>query len=335
MFDVRHWHENKNEKRARLRAEECASHQMSTSKWENEEKRKAVALNTIRNARSSAHMVALLKAMIDKSWLRGVDNLPGNIYRIWALGGTSCCSGNCGDILMRYCRLTAGIAIAVLQFLTPPVLCLGQFLGWGVEEDKVLHWGRWHPSLSDWHGPDGFVKFISICFFFLFLTNGLLVVVQEERSRSKLMKILGERRQSQIRVVCLMIDTFNNDWVVVWCCLACYPILGCARSAAEVVFDGLSLLFLYNIDDVGGGHLGLIDPGEWPGDRLGWVSERIEQEGSQRDGLHRSTWVHSEFHKLTYKITMAILTLMWLVLPTLFIITPFEELRGEGIQGTS
>jgi len=322
-----------------LRAEEARKESLSTHDLEQEEKRQNAAMREIQKAESALEMFALMQTMIEENWLCSINELPGNIYRIWAFGGLSLHGKTWGDAFPRLCRVVGGATIIIIQYVASPVLCLGQFIGWGVEPRSVLHWSRWHVSLSDWQGPHAFIKFIALGFLFCFLTNGMLVLLNEQRSGSKINRAfyyLKQHRKKHMYMSFLLIDVVNNCWVVFWCSLASFPIIGSSASAQEVVFNALTVVFLYSIDDVGG-DLNFVEADKWPGKQIGWVHHRIFRLGtaSSTQYIDVSTWGLKAYtiRHLTmfiYQTTFVALFLMWLLFPVLFILTPFMEMRGPG-----
>merc|ERR1712194_425093 len=51
-------------------------------------------------------------------------------------------------------------------------------------------------------------------------------------------------------------------------------VVGASESPKDVMFDALGLLFLYNLDDIGG-EFGFVDEDDWPGVRLGWIYQEM------------------------------------------------------------
>jgi len=114
-----------------------------------------------------------------------------------------------------------------------------------------------------------------------------------------------------------------NGWVIFWLCLDTFLVLGASETVQDVLLDSLGLMFLYNLDDIGG-DLGFVNQDDWPGLQLAWLYKNIHKYSDELDdvkefspdfccGIFLSAW-------------QILLTIFATVLPILFIITPFQEL---------
>merc|ERR1719378_471235 len=72
----------------------------------------------------------------------------------------------------------------------------------------------------------------------------------------------------------LYADAVVNTWVILWCCLDVFLVVGAAQAPLDVLMNALGLVFLYNLDDVGG-DLGFVNEDDWPGLRLAWIYKEI------------------------------------------------------------
>merc|ERR1712151_911095 len=72
----------------------------------------------------------------------------------------------------------------------------------------------------------------------------------------------------------LHVGAMINCWVILWCCIDCCFVVGAAQSPDSVLFNSLGLLFLFNLDDVGG-TLSFVEEDDWPADRIGWIYENM------------------------------------------------------------
>merc|ERR1712183_426199 len=72
----------------------------------------------------------------------------------------------------------------------------------------------------------------------------------------------------------LYIDAVVNTWVITWCCFDVYLLIGAAATPADVLMNALGLVFLYNLDDVGG-DLGFVNEDDWPGRRFAWIHANL------------------------------------------------------------
>merc|ERR1712232_534974 len=72
----------------------------------------------------------------------------------------------------------------------------------------------------------------------------------------------------------LVVGAFINCWGVAWSCIDMYVVVGASSSPQDLLLDALGLLFLYNLDDIGG-DLGFIDEDDWPGERIAWIYKEL------------------------------------------------------------
>merc|ERR1740138_1604670 len=115
--------------------------------------------------------------------------------------------------------------------------------------------------------------------------NGLFVVVECKQTWFKLYNTFQYLKRSAPNLTIqgerfLYLGAFVDCWTVLWCCASCYIVVGTSGSVQDVLFDSLSLLFLYNLDEVGG-DLGFVDEDDWPGARLGWIFKEMVKEDWQ------------------------------------------------------
>lgn len=118
-------------------------------------------------------------------------------------------------------------------------------------------------------------KVIGILLLYIFACNGLFVILQEKKtwfeiySTFKYLKKYNPKFESGGKVF-LYAGALVNCWAVMFCTIASYAIVGASSSFKDLMFDALGLLFLYNLDDIGG-VLGFVYEDDWDGVRLGWI----------------------------------------------------------------
>ena len=134
---------------------------------------------------------------------------------------------------------------------------------------------------------------------------------------------------------------FVNCWVVLWSCVDAYVIIGACSNTKDLLFDALGLLFLYNLDDIGG-ELGFLGDNDWPGLQLAWIHQEIVPKAKDdpewrigdprffvtwKDGS--TDWRGTIFLNL-YRFTTGSLLLLLVFLPVLAALTPFSQIAPPG-----
>jgi len=234
----------------------------------------------ILKSKSSAELLENAFTLIDEDWTNDIDVLEGNVYSIGAFGALNIpkeeSSSRSWSGIRSRSRLVGCCVIAMVQILGPPcVLCSDL-------SDMYASRQVWDPtdpagSLIDWRvrGP---TKLLGTLLLFLFILNGLFVVVQCKDTWFKLYNTFQYlKRTADFEVQgqgFLYLGAFIDCWTVFLCCAACYIVVGTSPTVQDVLFDSLTLLFLYNLDEVGG-DLGFVEEDDWPGDRLGWIFKHM------------------------------------------------------------
>jgi len=209
---------------------------------------------------------------------------------------------------------------------------LNKFKGWGSAETQLDFTKFDGFNFSDWYKFDALVKFIATLFVFCFITNGVFVLMDEYKSWCKIDKTFRilKTHTTGLCEYWLYVDVLTNCWVIINCCVAAYLVLGTADNAKDVLFDALALLFIYNLDDVSG-DLGFVDHDEWPGHKIAWVYDFLEnnptpaEDNSSDDEF--DTQQASYFFIAIYMLTLVLLSVFAIVFPVAFMLTPFEKLR--------
>ncbi|CAK0795264.1 unnamed protein product [Prorocentrum cordatum] len=247
-----------------------------------EEAWKSEAKDLILAADSISAMFTAAEESIDEDWLGDVDELPGNIYRIAALGTLTGGLFESGvepsETFSRLVRLVGCITIFLIQICGPPLLIASVYFDWGVLRESDISWGDWEPSFSDWAAIKT-TKVLSTLFLFVFSINGLYVILQEKQSWLKIYKTFRYLKHNTPNMDVrgepfLILGPIVNSWVILLTCIASFTILGASFSPRNVLFDALGLLFLYNLDDIEG-DLGFVSADDWDGLRLGWVYKEM------------------------------------------------------------
>jgi len=180
--------------------------------------------------------------------------------------------------------------------------------------------------LLDWYHIST-TKILGLLIIVAFILNGIFVINGEMETWKKIyntFRFLKENtpnfdvkgRWGLILGVCV------NCWVVVWCCLDSYIVIGASETPSDLVKDALALLFLYNLDDIGG-DLGFFSSDDWPGVRVAWIYDEIvhpcPDEFFDESVLDWPGYISLSIYKYT---TGALLVLLF-ILPFLDTITPF------------
>jgi len=308
-----------------------------------------IAKDKILEAKTIEDMFDTALEFIDEDWLGDVDELPGNIYRIAALGtltGQLCEQGaDPSQIFARLVRLVGCITIFLIQMCGPPLLIASVYFDWGVVEDHDIRWGEWEPSFSDWAAIKT-TKILSTLFLFVFSINGLYVLLQEKQSWLKIYKTFRYLKHNTPNMDVrgepfLILGPIVNSWVILLTCIASFTILGASFSPRNVLFDALGLLFLYNLDDVDG-DLGFVSGDDWDGLRLGWIYREMvvpnyrnmscEEQPNYTDYDPEDIGRTGRMVTRLYDVVSMLLLVGALLMPAVAFITPFLAIVPEGFE---
>eukprot|EP00747_Dinoflagellata_sp_TGD_P063686 gnl/TRDRNA2_/TRDRNA2_153569_c0_seq3.p1 gnl/TRDRNA2_/TRDRNA2_153569_c0~~gnl/TRDRNA2_/TRDRNA2_153569_c0_seq3.p1 ORF type:complete len:355 (-),score=44.12 gnl/TRDRNA2_/TRDRNA2_153569_c0_seq3:291-1355(-) len=295
---------------------------------------KVLAKITILEAENAIELLDAAYEQIDENWLGDVDALPGNIYRIGAFGGFS--YHETANVAVGIARRLGCIFIFFIQLLGPPGIFMSTVKSWGVAEQAEWHWENWHISLHDWEHI-ALTKLLAFFAIFCFVLNGLFVTIDEQRSWQTIDKMFryldaNTEKFSFAGYNFLLLDGFSNCWVILWCCLDAFVVIGGSDSPKNVLFDSLGLLFLFNLDDIGG-DLGFVDEDDWPGARLGWIRNEMVEPNFHRDGKRSSKFLEDHVPRTSkivlaiYDCTVMILVVFAILLPFGSIVTPFMQMK--------
>jgi len=313
-----------------------------------EEAWKSEAKDVILEAVSMSAMFSAAEEHIDEDWLGDIDELPGNIYRIAALGTLTDQLFEKGvdpsEDFSKLVRLVGCITVFLIQICGPPLLIASVYFDWGVLRENDISWGDWEPSFSDWAAIKT-TKILSTLFLFVFSINGLYVILQEKQSWLKIYKTFRYLKHNTPNMDVrgepfLILGPIVNSWVILLTCVASFTILGASFSPRNVLFDALGLLFLYNLDDVDG-DLGFVSTDDWDGLRLGWVyKEMVEPNYRNAEISCKEQLVYDaddigtkgRMVLMLYDVVSMLLLVGALVMPAVAFVTPFLQIVPEGFE---
>merc|ERR1712151_1309046 len=116
--------------------------------------------------------------------------------------------------------------------------------------------------LEDWNHLF-LTRSLGLIFMVIFILNGLFVLIEEKSTWKDIyntfryLDIKNDKFKMTGRYW-LADSAFVNCWVILWSCLDIYVVVGASMSPQDLLMDALGLLFLYNLDDIGG-DLGFVD----------------------------------------------------------------------------
>jgi len=282
-------------------------------------------------ATSGSDLLLRSELFIHESWAREAQALPGNIYSIGAFGRLADYRAETAHKTMG--RVAGWVAIWFLQVIGPPAIWASTVFAWGIKTDMQFHWREWRVDLDDWHHI-GLTKSLALIFQICFILNGLYVVLETRDDSRKIHSIIRYMQHyantNFVYRLYLYIGAITNCWVVLWCCADTVVVLGSSQSPKDVIFDSLGLLFLYNLDDIGG-ELGFVNHDDWPGERLGWIYSEmvVENWHMELDGTSKEEFDEKQIGaggcimEYSFKVTIWILSLALVIFPVFNAMTPF------------
>jgi len=286
---------------------------------EQEMKRKAVSAMV--GAESTLELFELMDQLIQDDWLGGLDEFPGNIYQIAAFRPLPECT------FPALTRRAGFWCIVLIQLCGPPLVFYQMVTGHSIPDPDKILWENFQSlSTSDWESGFWSTKLMAFLFLACFCINGLFVHMDEAVAWKKVDVLFRELNQCQMHdgwEILLKVGAFVNGWVIFWLCLDTFLVLGASETVKDVLLDSLGLMFLYNLDDIGG-DLGFVDPDDWPGLQLAWLYKNIHKYAEEIDDVEELT--PDLCCSIFLDALKILLTLFATVLPILFIFTPFQEL---------
>jgi hypothetical protein len=323
-----------------------------------EEVSKIFVKESILHAESSYDLLQRAELLIDTDWLVTVDELPGNIYRMSAFNEFVPVEGakqvTWGEWLSARSRQAGFLMILLIQFIGPPLVFASTF-GVGVQADRHAYKYEflWNGDKWDDKSVDYFydwrriatTKFLGLVFMFAFILNAVYVALDEADTFNKIYSTFTYLKENTPKFKVeghsrLLLGAFMDCWVVFWCSMDAFLIIGASSTPKDLLLDALGLIFLYNLDDIGG-DFGFVDDDDWAGDRLGWVYDQMvnftderndkrdkpgyqmqdENEAKQAQADHNAVpiWVGLSL----YKLTAAICGFLAIAEPIAAIFVPF------------
>jgi hypothetical protein len=257
----------------------------------------------IMEAENSKDLLERAEWLIKEEWLNRVEALPGNIFSMGAFGEFS-------GTLSGYLKLMGFVLITCIQLIAPPLILVSKLHNFGTftGDGKDFLWECWSlagmflgPPLDAevcWERaggqdeahlpgqlPDMFydwthvstTKSLGFLFTMAFCLNGWFVLMEEAKTWKDLYNTFRYIEIHTPKFVfrgewCFILGAFVNIWVVVFCSIDTYVVVGGSRSPQDLLLDALGMLFLYNLDDIGG-DLGFVDEDDWDGERIAWIYE--------------------------------------------------------------
>lgn len=217
---------------------------------------------------------------IDKKRLN--TDPDGNLYRGWAVGVQSGAGQLALTILVMLLQITAPAAILMWAW---PTLTDGKLeYFWnrnftvGENTSDVLIRG---------YGEFGHVieKVVGTLFLSLVYINGENILKRSDLQTDELRRLFGRTLRTQW----MFIDAFVNSWCVTLCALAAAPILWTSEGVKDMLLDSLGLVFLYSLDDYGGGIEYGIETSDWDDMIDDAEEQRANRRSSEPAGMTSET----------------------------------------------
>lgn len=315
------------------------------------------AMQQIQCSKSNEDFLAKMEILIEDEWLDHVEELPGNMFYVGAFGEFA------HDLsqfnLTMSIKFFMCLLVVLIQIFGPPLIFLSSMPGnIGAKDDKRYDWrclpvnipalgiyqdtdqtacpGGKTPMevrlVDDWYAIFS-TKALGICFMLLFILNGVFVNNNEENTWSRLYNTLRflDRTTTEFRMTgrgYLSLGAFVNCWVIIWSCMDAYVIIGASANPKDLLMDALGLLFVYNLDDIGG-DLGFLSEDDWPGLRIAWIYEHLvhpcDDDVFDEDKLD---WLGTICVN-TFRFTDIFLRVLLFALPVMAVLTPFTQIAPD------
>lgn len=311
---------------------------LSKAEQESETAKMETAKVRLLEASSSSDLLLRAEVLIHQNWLGKYEALPGNIYRIGAFGRLADYRAETAH--RTFGRVFGWICIWMLQVAGPPAIWLSTVFAWGIQNDMSFHWRDWEVDFYDWRHI-ALTKSLALLLQICFVLNGLYVVMGERDDWLRIHTLIRYFKHHNITMEFkwrgfLYLGAFTNCWVVLWCCADTVVVLGSSQSPKDVLFDALTLLFLYNLDDIGG-ELDFVSESDWPGARLGWIYSEMAAENwhLEETGSPKSKEEEFDDDELgcggvivlwAFRFTIWILGVALVIYPVFNAISPFQKI---------
>lgn len=316
---------------------------------------KEYAKQQILDSESNSEILMKAEMLLEEDWLGKVDALPGNLFCLGAFGDILPEHAPCFSLqnVKGYTKYFGCILIVLLQLLGPPLIFLSKMPGnIGVQNARAFAW-RCHPFIAatdptdpcpggmtpdqvglfeDWKHLST-TRFVGTLFIIVFILNGLFVIFEEKKAWAN---IYNTFRYLDIKTPKFRLTGMNylalgcvvNCWVVFWVCLDMYVVVGSSETPQDLLMDALGLIFLYNLDDIGG-DMAFIDDHDWPALRIAWIYDEMvhrcdiaEFDENDHKQMTCRGWLCMQLYKLE---TYTLMVMLW-VIPAMAIVTPFTQI---------
>jgi len=308
------------------------------------------------NSNTNDEILMKAELLVEEDWLDKLDALPGNLFCLGAFGDIFPKDAPWFSLLRlkAHCKLLGCFLVVIIQVCGPPMIFFSKMPGNAGVMDKMRYeWRCWPISfnplydptneepcpggklakdvtlLSDWDHVMS-TKLLSLFFIAAFILNGIFVLLEEKKTWKDVWNTFRflDWKNDNFELSgkwFLVMGAIINCHVIVWTCLDMYVVAGASTSPQDLIMDALGLLFLYNLDDIGG-DLGFVDEDDWPGLRIAWIYTELvhpwPDEEFDEDKMDMLGWFSLNFYRF---ITVILVVMLW-VIPVLCCITPFVQI---------
>jgi len=314
---------------------------LSQEQQESDERAKDAVKKFILDAGSLTVALRRAKRCIKDEWLTDAEELPGNIYLLWAFGGLNVCSVlqktreqdfNCSkQCVAPTARIVGSVALVSVQAVSMPFLAISLFTGYS-HFGEHLDWGLWRFSTTDWE-THAFGKILAILMSIVLSLNYLFAAVAHRHEWRKTHRVFRYLKSNAPNLKggkewVLHFGAIINIWVLIWSSVATFALLGPSTTPYEVLSDALAMYFVFNLDDFASSEASFFRAGAWPGPQMGWIYEEMV-EGGKSDDVNCAT----RFTLLLYNLAAIALLLGSIALPVLIVVTSGLDMLPESPHG--
>jgi len=322
--------------------------------FDEEEEMIKYAKDQLLQTTSNKNLMDTAELLIDEDWCGKVDALPGNIYRLAVMGDIFLkMGGRLGfEEVQQIAKIFGVLTIVAIQIVGPPMIFLSRMYGIGVLNELGYNWHccPWHPrydssltydceylessvqdvSMFDDWGHIITTKALGMLMMAAFILNGWFVIADEKNSWKQIYNTLRylDVKNDNFKLAGMSFlwwDGLINAWVICWCCIDVYLVIGASMAPAEVLMNALGLVFLYNLDDIGG-DLGFVNEDDWPGRRLAWIYQEIVHPCDDSEFDEDVLDIPGYIVLGVYNIVIGMLIILTFAVPMLAACTPFIQI---------
>jgi len=284
---------------------------------ERDEKEQHELVKRLVEAKTIEECTALMDEFVDDDWLGGLDEFPGNIYRIIAFGGLRTIMFEDGVLsfqgMQKLSEKLGLFFIFLIQLFVPPAVFFSNWYCVGVE--NPLDWENAEFGFfKGWNEDKWAIRMTSVLFIFVIALNTVSSLLDEAQSWIKIDKMLKFLNVSDGNAWALYLDAFMNMHVAIWSVLCVWIVLLDEDGISDCVFDAFSLTFIFNLDDIGG-DLGFFGIDDWPGLQLAWVDKNMYKVAQKFDEVDEPAGNHLVGE--AFRVTAMFIMAMVFILPTL------------------